>query len=116
MLERKKNLEIMRIEINNEREIDISEQNLIVKDKKLFNTSTKSFEGLDGDVVTFINGNMKISGTVDGYTHNGIIKIRGVEKPYVDISEITSIDHISVITASEDESKTVVIANKEVLD
>ena len=107
----------MRITINNEYELDIHEKYLMDKDKKLYNTATKSFEGIEGDVITFLVGNKEISGTVEEYTRNKYIKLRGVEKPYENYSEIISIEHVSVITSSEDENTETVITTKtEILD
>jgi hypothetical protein len=76
---------IVKTSIN--REIEITESYMVVKDNKLYNNNTKTYEGVDGDRVSFettleSGSKMVTTGTVDGYTHDGVIKIKGVNEPY----------------------------------
>jgi len=91
----------MIIEINKEYKIDVKEDYLTVNDKRLYNTNTKQFEGIDGDIIHFEitkNGSKYIvSGMVEGYTCGGNIKLRGSEKEYSNAENIR-IDKISSIT------------------
>ena len=85
------------IKTNFGHEIKIDKPNLIVKDDKLYNTDTKKFEGLDGDRIcvnrTLENGQkMSSTGTVEGYTYNGAIKLRGVKEAYQ--SDSYAIEHV----------------------
>ena len=77
----------MRIEINNSKTLTIVEQNLIVKNHRLYNTVTDEYEALDGDKVQFCiktetGGRQWISGIVEGYTCNRRIKLKGVNELY----------------------------------
>jgi len=94
----------MFIEINGSREVEVTEDFLVVKDKTLFNNKTKQREGLDGDIVTFnrTSGPHQVwcRGTVDGYTCGNRIKLRGVEKIYDDVFNI-KFEHLSTITKLE---------------
>lgn len=98
----------MRIEINKSKNIEVNESFLIVKDNKLYNTETKKFEGLDGDIIQFhiiTNNGTKswVRGSVDGYTCGNIIKLRGVDKPYT-ADSVGTIERVSKITDYQDES------------
>ena len=96
----------MKLKINGgDTVIDVVENHLEVKDKRLYNTVTKKYEGIDGDLATFIikheNGKMyEHRGTVDGYTCSGHIKFRGDDKVYDGVPNIR-IDHVSVVTDFE---------------
>ena len=92
----------MLIEINNSTKIDIKEDWLVVKDGKLYNATTKKYEGIDGDIISFLNGNMITKGTVDGYTCNDKIKLRGIDKTYKGVKDIR-IEHMSIVTNSEED-------------
>ena len=77
----------MQIEINNSKTLTILEQNLIIKNNKLYNTVTNTYEALDGDKIMFCiktetGGRQWISGIVDGYTCNRRIKLKGVNELY----------------------------------
>lgn len=95
----------MIIEINKDYKIEVKEDYLIVKDRKLYNTKTKSFMGIEGDIVSFsydkngIKGGFR--GYVDGYTNGTTVKIRGIGEVYTVTGEM-KIEHISSITGSED--------------
>ena len=94
----------MIIIINNEKVLTVNESFLVVKDKKLYNTKTKEYEGVDGDIVSFErnNGHRVIitRGTVDGYTCGNNIKLNGVSEPFTDCKKI-HYEHISVVTLKE---------------
>lgn len=101
----------MKIEINRSTVLDIKEDCLIIKNNRLFNTTTKQFEGVDGDIVTFYitsktGGKCWTRGTVDGYTCGRRIKVRGVEQPY-EAAEgcLKVIDYISRITDTDCDAK-----------
>lgn len=101
----------MKIEINNSTVLDIKEDYLIIKNNRLFNTTTKQFEGVDGDIVTFYvktssGGKSWTRGTVDGYTCGRSIKLRGVKTPY-EVAEgcLKTIDYVSAITNTDCEKK-----------
>lgn len=88
-------------------EIKVNEPELIVKDDKLYNKKTKSFEALEGDKICFVknleNGyKVTTVGSVEGYTFNGHVKLRGVKEPY----EVTgySIEHVAKIAEFIDEN------------
>ena len=95
----------MKIKVNNEYVMEVNEDYLIVKDKKLYNTKTKKFEGVEGDIISFkykhsadtIRG---YRGYVDGYTNGVSVKIRGINNVFTDLVEQT-IEHISTV-ANED--------------
>ena len=92
----------MRIEINNDKYLEVNEENLIVKDKRLYNKDTKQFEGVNADIVSFeLNENGKDvtwRGTVDGYTNGSTIKLRGIDKPFKNAKNV-KVEHISVVTS-----------------
>lgn len=97
----------MRIEINNDKRIKVDSPNLIVKDKMLYNTDTKSFEGVDGDIISFVyvnenGGKVRFKGSVEGYTNGNDIRIRGINKVFGEVSE-KEVSHISFITSFENE-------------
>ena len=93
----------MVIETSNSVKLDIKEDYLVVKDKKLYNTKTKKYEGLDGDIVSFMNGNMLTKGTVDGYTCGNKVKLRGVDKPFEEVSDVKVEHLLNVVNSDEDE-------------
>lgn len=99
----------MTIKTNIGKEIEIAESYMTVKDKKLYNSNTKSYEGIDGDRISFEtseNGNkMVVTGTVDGYTHDGLIKIRGISEPFK-IGEKFIVEHLAKIVEITDENAT----------
>jgi hypothetical protein len=100
-------LNVMRIEINNSKTLTILEQNLIVKNNKLFNTLTNKYEAIDGDKVLFCILNEKgdrtwLSGIVEGYTCNRRIKLKGVHELYAAVKdEGKLIEHNSSITDTD---------------
>jgi hypothetical protein len=96
----------MIIKINRETTIDVNESFLIVKDNKLYNTKTKKYEGVEGDIITFYietsnGGKSWARGYVEGYTCGNNIKLRGIDTPYV-AATISLVEHISSVTACED--------------
>ena len=92
----------MIIEIDGITKVDVKEQDLVIKDGKLFNTTTGKFEGIDGDVVTYTvekNGTKFFCcGTVDGYTYNSRVKLRTKSEATTDATGVR-IDHASSITS-----------------
>lgn len=93
----------MKIKINNEDIIDIADdEDLTIVNKRLYNKKTKSYEGIDGDIVSFISNNRIYKGTVDGYTHGSVVKFRGVDTIYTDAKD-KKVDHVSVITSCDEE-------------
>lgn len=104
----------MLIKINNETEIKIIEPNLVVKNKRLYNTETKQYEGVDGDIVIFsyVNENglkCGFKGYVEGYTNGKTVKVRGVDKVFNQIGNKT-IDHVSIVTNFEDSEEELLAA------
>ena len=107
----------MIIKVNTDIEINITETYLIVKDNKLYNTITKKYEGVEGDIVRFdyIKEDGKKSGYkgyVDGYTNGKKVKIRGINQVFTQVGE-KSIEHISSVTSYSDvtdEEKDILIA------
>ena len=107
----------MVIEINENLILTVFEQCLVVKDGKLFNTNTNEFEAIEGDKIKFCFVNdfgvdCWIAGTVDGYTCNRRIKLKGNRDLYAMKSGTKKvIEHYSKITDSdydeEDEYETV---------
>jgi hypothetical protein len=97
----------MTIEINNCKVILVQEKNLIVKDNKLFNTDTNKFEAIDGDKINFcttdsVGVRFWMGGTVEGYTCNRRIKLKGTERLYASVDCIQKIiEHNSLITDSD---------------
>lgn len=106
----------MKIKVNGDKILNVTDKSLTVKDGRLYNTETRNYEGVDGDAVTFnisINGNdLVIMGTVHGYTCGGHIIIRPNEE-FHDIKE-RKIEHISSVELyddSDDESLELMISN-----
>ena len=107
----------MIIKVNTDIEINITETYLIVKDKKLYNTVTKKYEGVEGDIVSFnyIKEDGRKSGYkgyVDGYTNGEKVKIRGIDQVFTQIGD-KSVEHISNVTSYSDvtsEEKDILIA------
>lgn len=101
----------MVIEINDSLVLTVFEQCLTIKDGKLYNTNTEQFEAIDGDKVRFcITNNFGvdcwISGTVDGYTCNRRIKLKGVRELYaIKYGTKKIIEHNSKITDSDCEEE-----------
>ena len=98
----------MKIIINNETKIDVP-NHLIVKDDKLYNTKTKSYEAVDGDIVTLKKKEGDkytniVRGYVDGYTDGNIVKIRGRAFQYTNV-DAKEIDHISKVKEVEEQKK-----------
>ena len=97
----------MRIEINNSKTLTILEQNLIVKNHRLYNTVTKEYEAIDGDKIQFCIKTDKgaktwISGIVEGYTCNRRIKLKGVNELYAAMENVGRvIEHLSTITDTD---------------
>ena len=92
----------MVVKINGDYEVRIKEEDIIVKDKKLYNLTTKKFEAADGDIVEFITEKDGVRrwhrGYVDGYTYGDRIPFRGVFG--CDYHNITykKIEHISSVS------------------
>ena len=97
----------MKVEINNSKTLVIPEQNLIIKHNRLYNTVTKDYEAIDGDKIQFCIKTDKgirtwISGTVEGYTCNRRIKLKGVNELYAAMENIGKvIERCSVITDTD---------------
>lgn len=97
----------MVIEINENLILTVFEKCLIVKDGKLFNTNTNEFEAIEGDKVRFCFVNdcgidCWICGTVDGYTCNRRIQLKGVRELYATKQgSKKTIEHLSKITDSD---------------
>lgn len=97
----------MHIEINNSKTLTIVEQNLIVKNHRLYNTVTDDYEALDGDKIQFCiktptGGRQWIGGIVEGYTCNRRIKLKGVNELYAaDPTAGRVIERCSVITDTD---------------
>ena len=96
----------MVIKVNTDIEINITEKYLTVKDKKLYNTITKKYEGVEGDIVSFNyikeDGRKSVyKGYVDGYTNGEKVKIRGVNQVFTQTSD-KSVEHISSVTSYSD--------------
>lgn len=95
----------MIIEVNGgDYRFDVKEDYLIVKNERLFNTKTKKFEGIEGDIISFNydNGDIKggYKGYTEGYTNGVTARIRGIDKTFNVVGEI-KVEHISRISASE---------------
>ena len=101
----------MYIIVNCSIRIEVTEPNIIVKDKRLYNTKLDCYEGVDGDYVSFDvenNGRiMTVSGTVDGYTNGRYVKIRGVEEPY-DVPR-KSIQRVSSVSLCDDDRELIIL-------
>jgi hypothetical protein len=99
------------LKLNNGEFLNIEEDYLVVKDNKLYNTKTKRFEGVDGDHVyftTFLSGGTKCitSGTVDGYTNENRIKLRGAMKTYENVKDV-NIEHFRSVEVYTDDNSVV---------
>lgn len=98
----------MTVKINNELQIDITEDCLIVKDGKLFNTKTKEYEGVEGDIIEFITAADGVRvwhrGIVEGYTYCEKIKLRGKDTSKYENVTKKLIEHISNVVCNEDEN------------
>jgi len=88
--------------------IDVTEKELVVKDKKLYNIKTKEYEGVEADLITIQytkdGKTYGLKGTVGGYTCGNHVVIR----PNYEFNEVTmkKIDHIvpvELIESHEDE-------------
>lgn len=101
----------MKIEINNCQVIEVEESCLTIKNGRLYNTTTKQYEGVEGDRVTFFTTTASgaqcwTSGTVDGYTCDKRVKLRGVDKIYNLAPSCTKIvEHLSRVTNTDGEEK-----------
>ena len=99
----------MKIKVNcSENVIDVPEPYLEVKDRRLYNSVTKQYEGLDGDLGSFVlkHDDGKVyehRGTIDGYTCSGRVKFRGSDTVYTGITNLR-LERISVIIGQEIES------------
>lgn len=98
----------MKIKVNGDYVFDIKEDYLMIKDKKLFNTNTKQYEGVEGDIVSFKyktnSGEIKgYRGYVDGYTNGVSVKIRGINITYTNLVE-QKIEHVSTVTYDDGSS------------
>lgn len=99
----------MKILVSNGFEIEVAEKHLIVKDNKLYNTETKKYEGVEGDIVTFVTQlpsghKVQTRGVVDGYTDGDTVKLRGVKLPYVYVTDKTVEHTYTVISLEEEKS------------
>ena len=100
----------MKIKVNDSTNvINLAEDFLEVKNKRLYNNVTKRYEGIDGDLGSFTcrhnDGKTYIhSGTIDGYTCSGRVKFRGSDTVYYEIPNL-KIEHISVIVGQEADAK-----------
>lgn len=92
----------MLIRVNNSKMINVVETFLTVKNGRLYNLNSKCNEGVDGDRVTFSfitenGGKCWVSGTVDGYTCNRRVKLKGNNTVYLvaeDCSKMLDCTHI----------------------
>lgn len=91
----------MLIRINNDVTVKVNENDLDVVDKRLYNKTTKKNEGVDGDLVEFTTGNMSRKGSVDGYTYNDRIKLRGCDTVFTGVKD-KRITHICSVDAVDD--------------
>ena len=96
----------MKIMINNNKLLDVTEKCLVVKNNKLFNVSTNEYEAIDGDSVEFITQDNRgeqfvLRGTVKGYTCNRRIELKGSSCLYAMVNGTgKNITHLSSITWS----------------
>ena len=83
----------------------VNEDYLTVKNERLYNTKTKSYEGIEGDIISFNYNNDGVKGGykgyVDGYTNGVTARIRGIDKTFNVVGPI-SVTHISRISDVED--------------
>ena len=95
----------MKIKTDSGLVIDIKEKNLIVKNKRLYNTETKCYEGVDGDYAKFTHTKgiqpILISGPIDGYTNGSNVKLRRSE--LCTNAKDVKIEHIYGVELIEDE-------------
>lgn len=101
----------MIIKTNTGKELEILEKDLIVKDGKLYNKSTKLFEAIEGDRISFttkLNSGHQVitSGNVDKYTYNGKIHLMGVVLPY-NAPNAYEVEHVVKIVDCIDENAVV---------
>lgn len=97
---------------------EIKEKELTVKDNKLYNTKTKEYEGVEGDLVSVTyeeNGEIKgLRGTVGGYTCGTHVLIR----PRFDFNNVKSkkIEHIMpviLIEKSDEQDEELLLMTEE---
>ena len=92
-------------------DIDVIGGNFVIKNGRLFNANTKSYEGVYGDYVSFTEtlpsgGKVAVRGTVDGYTNGSTVKLMGVEQPYENVTDV-KVEHLySVMENNEITVKT----------
>ena len=92
-------------------DIDVIGGNFVIKNGMLYNSSTKTFEGVTGDYVSFTEtlpsgGKVAVRGTVDGYTNGSTVKLMGVEQPYKNVTDV-KVEHLySVMENNEITVKT----------
>lgn len=97
----------MKIEINNSIVFDVYEKCLIVKNGKLYNTNTNEYEAIEGDKITFCsstntNSETWIHGTVENYTCNRRVKLKGICELYaIKLGTKKIIQHLSSITDTD---------------
>ena len=88
----------MVVKINGDYEVRIKEEDIVVKDKKLYNLTTKKYEAADGDIVEFITEKNGVRtwhrGYVDGYTYGDKIPFRGVDRSEYHNITYKKIEHI----------------------
>ena len=92
----------MVVKINEDYEIRIKEEDIIIKDKKLYNLTTKKFEAADGDIVEFISEKDGVRrwhrGYVDGYSYGDRIPLRGIFGCEYHNITYKKIEHISSVS------------------
>ena len=95
----------MVVKINGDYEVRIKEEDIVVKDKKLYNLKTKKYEAADGDIVEFITEKNGVRtwhrGYVDGYTYGDKIPFRGVDRSEYHNITYKKIEHISTVSDPE---------------
>lgn len=85
----------MKIQVNGGEIVNVTENNLVVRDEKLFNLDTKQFEGVDGDLVEIRQPGIIRRGSVDGYTNGKAIKFRGQDFVHnIGENDILKIEHL----------------------
>lgn len=87
-------------------DINVIGDNFIIKNGMLYNSSTKTFEGVTGDYVSFTEtlpngGKVAVRGSVDGYTNGSTVKLMGVEQPYRNVTEI-KVEHLYSVMESDE--------------
>ena len=98
----------MVILINRSKEVRITEPFLKYDEdrRRLYNKSTKTDEGVDGDCVTFVidvdGSPRQMKGTVEGYTCGNNVRIRGVDRTFENVRD-KYVDHISSIDLIDSE-------------